>query len=402
MNHSIPRMSFPDEKERFQKIIVFCLAGIGDTLMCTPTLGILKQEFPAAKIDVLVMHEGAKNILECSPDVNRVIQWNFMKHGFFKSLKFCLKLRQKKYDVSLMSYPSNRDEYNMVSLLIGAKVRVGHQYNVKCTYGTNVMAFNRRLKESGENKRHNVEENIELLKCLNITPKSDADYRLRLHLSREDIEFAKAFLRRYRDIESPLLVGIHPGSGETKNLHFRRWPISHFAHLSDLLMLSKRAQILVFGGPNEKHLRSDLQRFMTQKPILVENVSFRRTGALIQQCDLFISVDVGLMHTAAAVGTPTVALYGPTDPHLTFPWANRHQIVYRNFACSPCYFYSNMQLSCPAKRNFECINSISVADVIENIETLLPDENRSFNEKGSNSSLKKNRADANCVQKQYI
>ena len=109
--------SFPDEKECFQKILVFCLAGIGDTLMCTPTLRILRQALPSAKIDVLVMHEGSKNILECSPDVDHVIQWNFVKYGFFKSLKFCLKLRKKNYDVSLMSYPSNRYEYNMVSHL---------------------------------------------------------------------------------------------------------------------------------------------------------------------------------------------------------------------------------------------------------------------------------------------
>ena len=355
----------------FNKFLVICLAGIGDTLLLTPALWILRQGFPLAQIDVLVMHEGAKNLLDCSPDVNRVIHWNFMQQGVKKSLKFCIRLRRNNYDVSLMAYPANRYEYNMVSLLIGAKVRIGHQYNVRCTYGTGRFAFHHHVRESAENMLHNVEENLKLLECLQIHPKRYANHCLRLYFSQEDLTFAEQFLTRHRDMQASLRIGIHPGSGETKNLHLRRWPIGNFAKLADLLILSKSAQVFVFGGNNEKQLRHKLRQNMPQKPIVVENVSLRQSAALIQHCDVFVSVDTSLMHVATAVGTPTVALYGPTNPNLTFPWATSHQVVFKNLPCSPCYFYSKMQLSCPAKRDFECIKSVSVDDVIKSIDILL-------------------------------
>lgn len=358
---------------KFKRILIICLAGIGDTLLFTPSIRILRQEFPFAWIDVLVMYEGSKNILENSPHLNRVVHWNFMQQGMNRSIVFCLKLRQNNYDVSLTSYPSNRYEYNMVSFLAGAKLRIGHQYNVKCSYGTDRLAFHHCVPESKKNNLHNVEENLKLLECLSINPKKYAPHRLCLYLSQQDKVFAEEFLRTYRDTKSPLLIGIHPGSGETKNLHLKRWPISHFAQLADSLIEKKMAQIFVFGGDNEKHLRCELAQLMTQKPILVEKTSFRQTAALIQHCDVFISADTGLMHTAAAVETPTIALFGPTNPNLTFPWTKHHQIVTKNLACSPCYFYSNMKLSCLTSRDFECIQSISVADVMNQIDTFIID-----------------------------
>ena len=341
--------------------------------MFTPTLRILRREFPLARIDVLVMYAGSKDILENSPDLNRVIHWNFMQQGKKRSIVFCLKLRQNNYDVSLTSYPSNRYEYNIVSFLLGAKLRIGHQYNVKCSYGTEHLAFHHRVPESKENNLHNVEENLKLLECLSIDPKRYAPHRLGLYLSQRDKVFAQEFMKNYWDTKPRLLIGIHPGSGETKNLHRKRWPIRRFAQLADLLVQEKKAQIFVFGGDNEKQLRCELTQCMIQKPILIEKTSFQQTAALIQHCDIFICADTGLMHAAAAVETPVIALFGPTNPNLTFPWASNHQIVSKNLSCSPCYFYSNMNLSCSASRDFECIQSISVTDVMNQIETFFVD-----------------------------
>ena len=323
---------------RFKKIIVLCLAGIGDTLMFTPTLKVLRQAFPFAKIDALVMYKGTKSLLESSPDLDRVIHWNFIQQGKKRSALFCLKLRRNLYDLSLTAYPSNRYEYNVVSLLIGAKLRVGHQYNVKCSYKTDHIAFHHRATESKANNLHNVEENLKLLECLSIDPKFYAPHRLCLYLSRQDEISAEQFLRTYREPNASLLTGIHPGSGETKNLHLKRWPIDNFAQLADWLIEKKNHQVFVFGGDNEKQLRHKLIQRMAQNPVLVENLSFRQTAALIQRCNVFVSADTGLMHAAAAVGTPAITLYGPTNPNLTFPWGSCYQIVKKDLTCSPCYF----------------------------------------------------------------
>lgn len=102
------------------KILIIALSGIGDALMFTPALKILKQELPSAEVDVLVMFGGAKDIFLNNPNVNKLIHFNFLKEGIFNSMKFVLSIRNK-YDVTINVYPSNRKEYNIISFLIGAK-----------------------------------------------------------------------------------------------------------------------------------------------------------------------------------------------------------------------------------------------------------------------------------------
>ena len=342
--------------------------------MFTPSLRTLRKEFPSVQIDVLVMYDGAKDVLGCSPDVDNLYQWNFMQQGFINSLRFCLKLRQNNYDVSFTGYPANRYEYNLISILIGARVRIGHRYNVKSACRSNRLAFHYHINESPENELHNVRENLKLLECVQINPEHHLTHRLRLYLSQQDLTFAEKFLTQHGDAKAVVRIGIHPGSGETKNLHLKRWPIGNFAKLADSLILSRNAQVFVFGGNNEKQLREKLQKSMTQKPIIVEGISLRQSAALIQHCDVLVSADTALMHVAAAVGTPTVSLYGPTNPSLTAPLGPLNRVVYKKLPCSPCYFYSKMHLSCYSQRNFECIASISPTDVINEIDLILRDK----------------------------
>jgi heptosyltransferase-2 len=112
------------------KILVITLSGIGDALMFTPALGLLRNSLPDAEIDALVMYRGAKEIYESNPNFNKVIHFNFLEEGAFKSLNFLFQLR-KKYDASLNVYPSNRKEYNLISFLIGAKKRAGVVFFIK-------------------------------------------------------------------------------------------------------------------------------------------------------------------------------------------------------------------------------------------------------------------------------
>jgi heptosyltransferase II len=98
------------------KILVIALSGIGDALMFTPALKLLRKNLPNAKIDALVMYRGAQEIYSSNPNLNKVIHFNFMEEGAFKSFKFLFQLR-KKYDASINVYPSNRKEYNLINFL---------------------------------------------------------------------------------------------------------------------------------------------------------------------------------------------------------------------------------------------------------------------------------------------
>lgn len=109
------------------KILIIALSGIGDALMFTPALKLLRTHLPDPQIDVLVMFKGAHDIFLNNPNINDVYHFDFLKEGSFKSFKYVLRLR-RKYDASINVYPSNRKEYNIINFLIGAKKRTAVKY----------------------------------------------------------------------------------------------------------------------------------------------------------------------------------------------------------------------------------------------------------------------------------
>ena len=141
------------------KILILALSGIGDALMFTPALQLLRKQLPHAEINALVMFRGVKDMYERNPDLNKVIHFDFMKEGFFRSLKFINDLRNK-YDISINVYPSNRKEYNVISLLIGAEKRAGAKYLRKDLQNLGDLN-NIRVYEN--DLTHNVETNIRLI-----------------------------------------------------------------------------------------------------------------------------------------------------------------------------------------------------------------------------------------------
>ena len=110
------------------KILVISLAGIGDTLIATPLIHELRENFPAATIDVLVMWPGAKDLLEHNPHVNRVFQKNLMKCGRLEALRFLWSLRREGYQLSINTHPQSRIHYRIAAWLAGAEVRISHEY----------------------------------------------------------------------------------------------------------------------------------------------------------------------------------------------------------------------------------------------------------------------------------
>ena len=106
------------------KILIIALSGIGDALMFTPALKLMRNALPGAEIDALVTFKGAKDIYDRNPCLNKVIYFDFMKEGIIKSFRFINTIRNK-YDASVNVYPSNRSEYNVIKFLVGAGKRAG-------------------------------------------------------------------------------------------------------------------------------------------------------------------------------------------------------------------------------------------------------------------------------------
>ena len=109
------------------KILILALSGIGDALMFTPSIELLRKSLPDAQIDAMAMFKGVKDMYDRNPDLNNTYYYNFMNEGAVKSFLYLLKFRNK-YDVTINVYPANRKEYNLFNFLLGARKRAGVRY----------------------------------------------------------------------------------------------------------------------------------------------------------------------------------------------------------------------------------------------------------------------------------
>lgn len=354
------------------KILIIALSGIGDALMFTPALRLLRKVRPKAQIHALVMFPGVKDIYSSNSDLDKIIYYNFLQNGTIKSLRFVLSLRGR-YDLSINVYPSNRKEYNLIGFLLGAKKRAAVEYlraNVRNLGWLN----NITIKENDH--LHNVNENINLVrKIFNL--ESVEEPKLQLVISEENRVFAEQFLISKSIIKAGLVIGFHPGCATLKNQIKRRWEPEKFAELGRRLIEKNSATILLFGGPEEEELKANISGLInSEKVVVVKTPDLLKSAAIMKRCNVFVTNDSSLMHVSSALGLKVVAIIGPTNTNYIHPWKTGHKIVSLNLECSPCFFYSPKPLTClRTDVKFKCIKELSVDMVYAATINLISQEN---------------------------
>ena len=131
---------------------------------------------------------------------------------------------------------------------------------------------------------------------------------------------------------------------------------------------------VLFGGPEEAPLREEIisgASLGASRVKSAETSSIRDSISLMGECGYFVSNDSGLMHAAAAMQVPTVAIFGPTDPAYVHPWKCRYKVVRRSEGCGPCFRYTPAPLSCEKDGGFPCIHEIEATDVLRALESLM-------------------------------
>jgi ADP-heptose:LPS heptosyltransferase len=353
------------------KILVISLAGIGDTFFATPLIHELRANFPDATIDVAVKEAGAKDLLENNPRVHRVFYKNLLRCGKFEALRFFWSLRKNRYDISINTHPQSRRIYRIAARIVGAKIRLSHEY--ECSGALDKLLINRTISQ--DYSRHAVENNLTLLSLLNVKPRlSLHDYEI--FLTEAEKVWAEDFVMREKLSARPLL-GVHVGSGGTKNLALRRWPLENYIELARRLRQSQpELAVLFFGGPEEK---SDHEKIQTA--LGAENLFFpktenlRQAAALIGKCDAFLSVDTALMHVAAAMKVRgQVVIETPTWNKPVEPYANPFTLV-KNPAVAgrnlEFYRYDGRGIRGGAEELRRCMESVTVESVFEVVSRLI-------------------------------
>lgn len=305
-------------------ILVISLAGIGDTLFATPLIHELRENFPDARIDALVLWRGSKDLLSGNPHLNSIHQKNLIASSKASSLSFVLGLHKERYDVSFNTHPQSRIQYRMVARLIGAKMRISHEYdNVS---PMDPLLVNHTLKQ--DYGRHSIENNLALLSFLNARPKLPR-HEYEIYLSQSEPDWAEEFISA-NNLRDRKMLGLHVGSGGTKNLALRRWPLESYIRLIQKLHHSfPELAVLLFGGPEEE---ADHTRILSEtrgtQVIHPPTKDLRQAAALLKKCSAFLSVDTALMHVAAAMKTPNqIVIETPTWNKAIEPYGNPFQLV---------------------------------------------------------------------------
>ncbi|MCX7819829.1 MAG: glycosyltransferase family 9 protein [Kiritimatiellae bacterium] len=354
-----------------RRILFLSLAGAGDTLLATPLIAEVRRHFPAARIEVLTMQGRApREVLAHNPSLDEVLGFDFAAAGRVGSVIECLRLRTRRYDLSFTVMPQNRLEYNLITWLIGARERVGFEFEEDCgarprLWLTRVVREDRRL--------HVVENNLRLLTEGLGLPIHGADPIPRLFVQPEHEARADAVLREL-GAAGRTWFGFHPGSGTTKNLILKRWPVRHWAVLARRLVeLHPDVRVLLFGSPDERALREEVIRqsgLDASRIALAPDGRVLDTAALIRRMAMFVCGDTLLTHVAAAMQVPTVEIVGPTDPRATGPYRVRSRVVRLGLSCSPCYFFSKHGIRCTHPRPMACLEELEPALVLAAMESL--------------------------------
>lgn len=346
------------------KILILALSGIGDALMFTPALKLLRQSLPTAQIDALVMFNGTKDIYQTNPNLNSIVHYDFLKAGVAASLKFVLGLR-KKYDTTINVYPSNRKEYNIISFLIGAKKRVGVEY---LRMNTQNFGWLNNLTVLENDETHNVQTNIKLVEKL-LNKKFDEEPAMEISFTNENEKFVEDYLEENKIQENNFVVGFHPGCATLKNHIKRRWEPEKFAELGKKLIKEKNTKVFLFGGPEEEELKSSINSMIdSENCFVIQTDEFLQGIAIMKRCNVFVTNDSALMHIASAIGLKVVAIIGPTNPNYIHPWETEHKIVSLNLDCAPCFFYTPKPLTCSRTDvKFKCIKELDVEMVYRSI-----------------------------------
>ena len=339
---------FTRDPEVVRRILVRAPNWVGDAVMSLPVLAGLKRLFPLAEITVLAAPRVAP-LFAAQPGVTEIIRYP-SDQGKWQVL---WELRGR-FDVAL-ALP-NSMESALGLWLVGVPTRVGYNTDARRLFLKEAVSGHQALAGL-----HTVFYFLGLLKALGgvatFTPPT-------LYLEPEE-EAVGAHLLAEADLpgQGPW-VGLSPGAayGPAK-----RWEPARFAALGRELQREFGARLVLLGGSEERPVADEVKEQL-QAPVadLVGRTSLRQALGVLSQLKLLVTNDSGLMHAAAALSVPLVALFGSTDPGATGPFTSRATVIRHPLPCSPCF-----KRTC--EEGYACLTAISVDEVAAAARSWLKD-----------------------------
>ena len=356
------RMPMPSSSPGEGRLLIIRPDHLGDVLLSTPAMQAIKARSPETSIHVLCGPWAAEALANYD-EIERVLTLDFpgFQRGAARANAWRLafdtarRLRQIGYDSAIVMRP---DHWwgALVAYLAGIKTRVGYDLAPGAAFLTHARPFEHL---------HAVEQNMRLVEGWT-GPRTAQDVTLRFPVSDADRVYMQEKLGEWRLPQDSERICIHPGSGMASKL----WLAEAWAEAADALAARHNARIIFSGTAGERALIDQIRGRMNAKSIVADETSVGQLAALYEGALAVLGPDSGALHLAAAVGTATVALFGPADPQEFAPWgdARRHAVVTSTIACRPCRIldWRGDDASC-----HPCVRDISVEQVLAAAESVL-------------------------------
>lgn len=337
---------------------------LGDVLLSTPAIQALKRSQPKLRIHVLC-GEWAAAVLASYDEIDRVLTLPFP--GFRRAssaapspwrlaIETARRLRKIGYASAIIMRP---DHWwgALVAHLAGIPRRIGYDFENVAPFLTEAVEF----KQS-----HAVEQNLRLVSPW--TGDVDAaDAKLEYPVPAADRDYASALIDRWRVEADTPMVCIHPGSGAASKL----WRADSWAKVGDKIAAEFGAKIVFTGTRSEAALIAESAAGMSAEAVRIAGeTTVGQLAALYARARAVLGPDSGALHLAAAVATPTVALFGPADPAEFAPWGDRrrHEVVTAEIGCRPCRI---LDWRDDDAEFHPCVRDISAQQVLEAVRRVL-------------------------------
>ena len=334
-----------------RKVLLIRLRSIGDTVLATPSIFALRRFLPDAEIDILV-EDWVAPLLDSHPHVNKVI--TLERSGFMARARVARELRSAGYDVVYNLHGGTTATF--LTRATGARHRVGFETYQYAQLHNNQAPSPLLLWQ--QQKTHSVEQQLALLGWTGV-PVTDRP-RTQLGVSPHAAAAVDQRLAAAGIGERKFAL-IHPAAAFAT----KQWATEHFARVIEFLAERSVASVAI-AAPNEKEVLDSLAA-QTSAPIVTFDLSLPEVTALATRSQLFVGNDSGIAHIAAAVGTPSVVIFGSSNVAHWRPW-NRAaaEVVLEEMPCQPCHGYFCEKFEQP-----ECILRVPVARVTAAIERVL-------------------------------
>lgn len=320
-----------------QRILVIRLDLIGDLVMSLVILPALKRTYPEATIDLLALPSSAK-IITPGTDVAQVIPYDpnvwrrpnalLNSKNWREAFALRRRLLAQHYDLAISVFG---EWAAILAVVSGATRRIGFGREGYPYFMTDDVPD--RHWDSRDSK-HEVDYCLELARAAGATiiPEDRVPHLTVAPQAQQDVE---QLLEQAGIHTARRRIACHVSSNNGQS---KRWPIPYWATLLDRLIREANCDVILTGAPNDLPIIEDILRRMHEYPInMAGKTNLAQLAALLQSADLLITGDSGPMHIACAVGTPLIAIHGPTDPALSGPVSPQATIVRSDIWCSPCY-----------------------------------------------------------------